>query len=456
MKNNIMKIGLAAAVLALAVPHLAACQSGQQEPENQEIRTGTDASSETVKETMTEEAQTDSTESISATEDSAAPSEDSAALPEETLPAVPQEISEQIAVYVANRGVWMQDDEYEKYSYALHDLDRDGKLELIATTCQGTGLFSDSDFYRLKDGMDGVAEIPQEERLELDIGMGQPDIYRDYGSGEAYFYGTDSVKFGAAQGAVMCGYFRYDGGQIADIAYIGGREWLYEPEKEAEETETWFDGDGITTSYEAWKKQTEAFKEDKILTGDVSFWDRWYMANVDYEFRMSTLSNEEMQEYFENLYMQYQQYIANRDYDTVMERLSAYPADYDAPSQEEQSETWRQFADAVAQGTPAQIVVARPTTEGDPVLTYLDYNGHNIYGIRDGSRDRFLGDGCPYYGFCFTCLKAFEETDEAGKVRQIWALVNREDVTMEELRDAGNQSDFWGTLDYEEIFCLPE
>lgn len=448
MKNQIRKIGLTAAILALAVPSLVACQKEQtqQEIENTETHVGAEAPSIEGTETMPEEAQTDSAESISATEDSTASME-------ETTSAIPSEISEQIAVYVSNRGVWMQDDEYEKYSYALHDLDRDGKLELIVTTCQGTGLFSDSYFYRLEDGTDGVVEVPQETWLELDIGMGQPDIYRDYGSGETYFYGTDSIKSGAAQGGVMNGYFRYDDGQITDITNIGGGDYLYESEGIV--TETWFDGEGITTSYEAWREQTEAFKEDKILTGDVFFWDRWY-TNVDYEMRMSTLSNEEMQEYLENLYMQYQQYIANRDYDAVLECLSAYPADYDAPSQEEQKEAWQQFADAVAQGTPSQIVVARPTTEGDAILIYLDYNGHNIYGITDSSRDCFAGDGCPYNGFCFTYLKAFEETDESGEVRQIWALVNREDVTMEELQDAGNQIPSWGMLDYEEILSFAQ
>lgn len=468
MKNNIVKIGFAAAVLALAAPHLTACQSGRQETGDTETRTGTDALSVPGTETMPEEAQIDSTESISATEDSAVS-------PDETTSAIPPEISEQIAVYVSNRGVWMQDDEYSVYSYALYDLDRDGKLELIVTTCQGTGLFSDSYFYRLEDGMDGVTEIPQEDRLDLDIGMGQPDIYRNYGSGEAYFYGRDSVKSGAAQGAVMNEYFRYDGGQITDITYIGGCEYLYEAEKTS--APRWFDGDGITTSYEAWREQTEAFKKDKILTGDRFFWDRWY-TKVDYGFRMSTLSNEEMQEYFENLYVQYQAYVAGRDCDVILEKLAGYPDGYEALCKtdacivvrkgterdasdtgtasgirEQSVERWQQFADAVAKGTPAQIVVADFTVEGDPVLTYLDYNGHNIYGITDSSRDGFLGDGCPYEGFFFTYVKAYEETDEAGEVQQIWALVNHENVSMEELKEGEIQERWDDMLDYRIVFA---
>lgn len=473
MKNQIRKIGLTAAVLALAVPNLVACQKEQtqQKIESTEKHTGAEASSIEGTETSQEEAQTDSTESISAAEDAAAAAE-------ETTSAVSSEVSEQIAAYVANRGVWMQDDEYSAYSYALYDLDQDGKLELIVTTCQGTGLFSDSYFYRLEDGMDGVTEIPQEDRLELDIGMGEPDIYREYGSGETYFYGTDSIKAGAAQGAVMNGYFRYDGGQIADITNIGGHEYLYESEDVV--TETWFDGDFITTSYEAWREQMEAFKEDKLLTGDMFFWDRWY-TSVDYEFRISTLSNEEMQEYFENLYAQYQAYVAGRDCDVILEKLAGYPDSYEALCKtdaciavrkekehdasdagkassvaEQSAEVWRKFTDAVLQGTPAQIVVADFTVEGDPVLTYLDYNGHDIYGVTDSSRDGFAGGGCPYEGFFFSYLKVFEETDEAGEVYQIWALVNREDSTMEELKEGETQERWDDMLDYRSVFTVWE
>ena len=87
------------------------------------------------------------------------------------------------------------------------------------------------------------------------------------------------------------------------------------------------------------------------------------------------------------------------------------------------------------------------------MLTYLDYNGHNIYGVTDSSRDGFAGGGCPYEGFSFSYLKAFEETDEAGEVRQIWALVNKEDLTMEELKEGETQERWDDMLDYRIVFA---
>lgn len=473
MGKHLNKIGLAAAVIALAVPHFTACQSGQgqQGAENTEAHTGTDASSMPGTEAAQEEAQTDSTESISDEEGAAAATEVAAS-------AVSPEISEQIAAYVANRGVWIQDDEYSEYSYALYDLDRDGMLELLVTVCQGTGFYSYSNFYRLEDGMAAVVEIPQEDRLELDIGTNQPEIYRDYQNNEDYFYGSDYVKNGAAQWAFMNGYFRYDGGQITDITDMGGQECLYESEDVT--TETYFDGEGITTDFESWKEAIAEFKEEKILTGDIFFWDKWY-TETDYGFRISTLSNEEMQEYFENLYAQYQAYVAGRDCDAILEKLAEYPDSYEALGEtdacivarqgtergasdageasgvrEKSMERWRQFADAVEQGTPAQIVVADFTVEGDPVLTYLDYNGHDIYGITDSSRDGFAGDERPYEGFFFSYLKAFEETDEAGNTKQLWMLVNREAVTMEELKEGDAKESIYDTQDYRSVFTVWE
>lgn len=474
MGKHLNKIGLAAAVIALAVPHFTACQSGQgqQGTENTEAHTGTDASSVPGTEAAQEEAQTDSTESISAEESTAAATEVAAS-------AVSPEISEQIAAYVANRGVWIQDDEYSEYYYALYDLDRDGMLELLTSVCQGTGFYSYSNFYRLEDGMAAVVEIPQEDWLELDIGISPPEIYRDYRNNVDYFYGSDYVKNGVTQWAFMNGYFRYDGGQITDITGIGGSESLYDVSEDVV-TETYFDGDGITIDLESWKEATAEFKEDKLLTGDVFFWDRWY-AGTDYGFRMSTLSNEEMQEYFENLYAQYQAYVAGRDCDAILEKLAGYPDSYEALGEtdacivarqemergasdegkasgvrEKSMERWQQFADAVEQGTPAQIVVADFTVEGDPVLTYLDYNGHDIYGITDSSRDGFAGDERPYEGFFFSYLKAFEETDEAGNTKQLWMLVNREAVTMEELKEGDAEESIYDTQDYRSVFTVWE
>lgn len=175
------------------------------------------------------------------------------------------------------------------------------------------------------------------------------------------------------------------------------------------------------------------------------------------------------------MYAQYKEYIAGRDYDAILKKLVGYPSDYrelcktdvcmeiqnqvtgeDADVLEQSRKIWQQFTDSVEQGTPAQIVIVQYTVEGDPVLTYLDYNGHNIYGITDSTRDHWAGSGCPYYGFTYQYLKAFSNAGWDDAAGQTWALVNREDVTMEELREAGNEELPQDMLDYRIIFTIAE
>lgn len=463
MKRRNVRIWFAAVFVVTAIG-LTACQKEQgtrQDAERHEEGIGESTLSET--ETAAERDKTTGTEADSDMDDSAA------AVAKSSYVVAPG-ISEQIAVYVANRSLWLKDTEYEKYSYALYDLDRDGQLELMSTICQGTGLFSESCFYRIEDG--AVREITQEEALELDMGFGDMQIYRDSQSGEIYYYGSDVMKDGATHGGAANGYFLYDGEKITSVENIRGYDYLYEDEDMG--TYTYWDGAYDEIPYAKWEEKFTAFTEGKVLTGDLFFWDRYYTP-MDYDFSIGTLSDEELQEDLESLYAQYKEYIAGRDYDAILKKLAGYPSGYrelcktdvcmeiqnqvtgeDADVLEQSRKIWQQFTDSVEQGTPAQIVIVQYTVEGDPVLTYLDYNGHNIYGITDSTRDHWAGSGCPYYGFTYQYLKAFSNAGWDDAAGQTWALVNREDVTMEELREAGNEELPQDMLDYRIIFTIAE
>lgn len=277
MKRRNVRIWFAAVFVVTAIG-LTACQKEQgtrQDAERHEEGIGESTLSET--ETAAERDKTTGTEADSDMDDSAA------AVAKSSYVVAPG-ISEQIAVYVANRSLWLKDTEYEKYSYALYDLDRDGQLELMSTICQGTGLFSESCFYRIEDG--AVREITQEEALELDMGFGDMQIYRDSQSGEIYYYGSDVMKDGATHGGAANGYFLYDGEKITSVENIRGYDYLYEDEDMG--TYTYWDGAYDEIPYAKWEEKFTAFTEGKVLTGDLFFWDRYYTP-MDYDFSIGTL-----------------------------------------------------------------------------------------------------------------------------------------------------------------------
>lgn len=54
------------------------------------------------------------------------------------------------------------------------------------------------------------------------------------------------------------------------------------------------------------------------------------------------------------------------------------------------------FLQAVENGTPGKLILAQPTDEGDAILTYLSYNGTDVYVMQDSSRDKLRGNGEAY------------------------------------------------------------
>ena len=88
--------------------------------------------------------ETETAVSAEETEESAAPEE----TPEETEDALsklneaPEDAGEQIAVIADSVETWAVDDEYGTYGvgYAVTDLDRNGRLEVISYVTGGTGI----------------------------------------------------------------------------------------------------------------------------------------------------------------------------------------------------------------------------------------------------------------------------------------------------------------------------
>ena len=68
----------------------------------------------------------------------------------------------QIDVIMNNIDMWnlyTEDNTYNPYGYAITDLDQNGRLEIIASSCQGTGLYTYSNYYEVNERLDGLNKI---------------------------------------------------------------------------------------------------------------------------------------------------------------------------------------------------------------------------------------------------------------------------------------------------------
>lgn len=110
----------------------------------------------------------------------------------------------QLQLIAEQAAVWMGDTELiaEPYFYAVTDLDQNGRLEIIQSSCQGTGLYTYTNLWEV--GPDETEIVPCQ--FPIAEGDSQPDIITDPdavyfdAANDCYFYMfRDDIRNGAAE-----------------------------------------------------------------------------------------------------------------------------------------------------------------------------------------------------------------------------------------------------------------
>lgn len=100
--------------------------------------------------------------------------------------------------------LWAGDDRFgAEYRYTVTDLDQNGRLELIVSTLQGSGLYTYSSYYEVNKALDGLELCEQTDRderySEADIQVDQVPAFYDARVGHYYYIFGDVVRNGAAE-----------------------------------------------------------------------------------------------------------------------------------------------------------------------------------------------------------------------------------------------------------------
>ena len=110
---------------------------------------------------------------------------------------------DQILIMAENKEMWTEELEYadEVYQYAVADLDRNGRYEIIVSNMGGTGMYTYSRFFEINENYDGLIECTT-DFIEYDS---QPDIISEKletyidDKGEFHYAVYDLTKNGAAE-----------------------------------------------------------------------------------------------------------------------------------------------------------------------------------------------------------------------------------------------------------------
>ncbi|MBO5638551.1 MAG: hypothetical protein J5916_01470 [Oscillospiraceae bacterium] len=114
-----------------------------------------------------------------------------------TVPSLPQE--KQLEILEANRSSWEFRDPYESpWFYVFTDLDLNGRLEVIAASTQGSGIYTYVNFYEVRSDGSGIDNL-YHANVEIEGPDDWPEIvleslpcYYD-AAGERYYYPCEGV-----------------------------------------------------------------------------------------------------------------------------------------------------------------------------------------------------------------------------------------------------------------------
>ncbi|HMM31993.1 MAG TPA: hypothetical protein PKB13_09480 [Clostridia bacterium] len=127
----------------------------------------------------------------------------SAPVPVTTTSAPTKEpIESQLQIIAEHSSIWLNDADAESYGFAVTDLDHNGRLEIIFSTCQGTGIYSYNQMWEVNDDFNAIA-LCETETVEGDsqADIMVPSVLAFYDSGSNVYSNVfdDLAKNGAAE-----------------------------------------------------------------------------------------------------------------------------------------------------------------------------------------------------------------------------------------------------------------
>jgi len=146
----------------------------------------------------------------------------------------------------------------------------------------------------------------------------------------------------------------------------------------------------------------------------------------------------------------------------LKEQLAAFPEDYSSEqavedgflvfnnSQNPDVTIGEEFIKDALAGKAASLLIYQRTTEGDPILSYVNYDGQLYQYCVDSSRDKFAGQSSDKYREATYAYLTVYELDEGRYV----FLMQDDDVTYEDLMNSMLSSSSPSRIDCQLLFVM--
>ena len=148
----------------------------------------------------------------------------------------------------------------------------------------------------------------------------------------------------------------------------------------------------------------------------------------------------------------------------LKEQLAAFPEDYSSEqavkdgflvfnnSRNPDVSIGEEFIKEVLAGKPDSLLIYQSTTEGDPILSLVNYDGQLYQYCEDSSRDKFAGQSADKYREASYAYLIVYEQDEGRYV----FLMQDNSLTYEDLRTKMLSSSSPERIDCQLLFVMPD
>ncbi len=109
-------------------------------------------------------------------------------------------LSEQLQILIDNREMWM--DEFTPYNYAVTDFNQDGRMEIVCSVCNGTGIYTTTYIYEIDEADSSLIKYERtlnEYDSEADLIVEKASVYFDKERNSYHYVFDDLSKNGMAE-----------------------------------------------------------------------------------------------------------------------------------------------------------------------------------------------------------------------------------------------------------------
>lgn len=150
-------------------------------------------------------------------------------LPTETAA---QELAPQLKIMADNKELWLTNEKYSTYSYAVTDLNQDGRLEVLESVCEGTGIYTHTNVYEVSEDLTSLTlyeSLLDEFTSQADLITEKATVYYEKEKEIYHYIFHDLAKNGAAEYYENVRDWSLQNGQITE-KFLAYRDTLYNSE----------------------------------------------------------------------------------------------------------------------------------------------------------------------------------------------------------------------------------